>query len=135
MTERSTEHAMFEIERVYNASPAQVFRAWSDPVAKARWFGPTESDDELELDFRVGGRERFETELPDSRVFGYDAFFQEIVAGLRIVYSYTVDINKARISASLVTVEITPSGEKTRLLKLSEVQRTDRGLMYMHNPS
>ena len=32
MTERSTEHTTFVIERSYAASPARVFAAWADPV-------------------------------------------------------------------------------------------------------
>ena len=35
---RSVVHAIFSLERVYDASPALVFRALSDPAAKARWF-------------------------------------------------------------------------------------------------
>ncbi len=35
MTERSTEHTTFVIERSYPASPARVFAAWADPVQKS----------------------------------------------------------------------------------------------------
>ena len=45
MTERSTHHATFVIERTYAASPARVVAAWADPAAKARWFaGPGDWD-------------------------------------------------------------------------------------------
>ncbi len=40
---RSVHHATFVIERILDATPARVFAAWADPVAKARWFvGPEE---------------------------------------------------------------------------------------------
>jgi len=43
MTERSTQHTTFVIERSYAAAPARVFGAWAEPAAKARWFnGPGE---------------------------------------------------------------------------------------------
>ena len=60
MTERSTEHATFVMERIYAASPARVFAAWADPVQKAHWFaGPDEwIKIAQETDFRAGGRER-----------------------------------------------------------------------------
>jgi uncharacterized protein YndB with AHSA1/START domain len=112
MTQRSSQHATFDIERFYGASPERVFGAWSDPAAKAKWFGPGDAD----LDFRVDGREKFTEALPDGRIFGYDAQYQEIVPDQRIVYGYTVDFDKIRISASLVTVEISQAGERTRLL-------------------
>ena len=38
MTERSTEHTTFVLERRYAASPARVFAAWADPVQKAQWL-------------------------------------------------------------------------------------------------
>ena len=59
MAERSIKHAGFVIERSYDASPAEVFAAWADPAAKARWFsGPEEWEAEPhEVDFRVGGHE------------------------------------------------------------------------------
>jgi uncharacterized protein YndB with AHSA1/START domain len=35
---RSIVHATFSLQRVYDASPVQVFHALSDKAAKARWF-------------------------------------------------------------------------------------------------
>ncbi len=127
MTQRSTQHGMFVIERVYDASPERVFGAWADPEAKAKWFGPTGSAGKREFDFQAGGREHFTALLPDGRVFGYDACYQEIVPGQRIVYAYTVDFDQTRISASLVTVEITPAGERTRLLYTEQAVYLDGG--------
>ncbi len=127
MTRRSTEHGMFDIERVYDASPARVFAAWADPAAKAKWFGPTGPDGKLELDFQVGGREYFTDAMPNGMIFGYEAHYQEIVPDERIVYAYTVDFDKTRISASLVTVEITPDGERTRLLYTEQAVYIDGG--------
>jgi len=41
MPQRSTQHATFDIERVYDTSPARVFGAWAGAAAKAKcyWFG------------------------------------------------------------------------------------------------
>ncbi len=83
------------------------------------------------FDFHVGGREHFTDPMPDGRVFGYDAHYQEIVPGQRIVFAYTVDFDQIRISASLVTVEITPTstseGERTRLLYTEQTVYLDGG--------
>ncbi len=38
MSQTTTLHATFTIERMLNASPQQVFHAWSAPAVKARWF-------------------------------------------------------------------------------------------------
>jgi uncharacterized protein YndB with AHSA1/START domain len=53
MNERSVKHSTFVIERNYEALPAKVFAAWSDPVAKARWFPKADK-----FDFQVGGSGR-----------------------------------------------------------------------------
>jgi uncharacterized protein YndB with AHSA1/START domain len=117
MTKRSTDHATFSIERKFTASPAQVFAAWADIKAKARWFkGPAEwKDMERTLDFRVGGRERLVGIRPDGKVSSFDACYLDIVPDQRIIYSYEMHIDEARISVSLATVVLTPSSAGTRM--------------------
>jgi len=120
MGERSAEHAIFRIERVYSALPKRVYQAWTNPEMKARWYGPTDQVDALLLDYRIGGREHFTGEIPNGLVFGYEAIFHEIVPDHRIVYSYTMDFDKVRVSVSLVTVEITASGDDSARLLFTE---------------
>jgi uncharacterized protein YndB with AHSA1/START domain len=118
MTQRSVTHATFTIERVYDASPARVFAAFSRAEAKARWFsGPPDwqTVDEA-FDFRVGGRERQTSRMPDGTTTAFSGFYQDIVPNERIVYSYAMALNDVRISASLTTVELRPEGAATRLV-------------------
>jgi len=116
MTARSTEHASFAIERVYDAEPARVFAAWADPVAKAVWFGgPNDGSAGYELDFRVGGREINRGGEPGGPVYTYDAVYRDIAANERIVYTYDMYLDDARISVSVTTVELAPEGTGTRL--------------------
>jgi uncharacterized protein YndB with AHSA1/START domain len=116
MTARSTEHASFAIERVYDAPPARVFAAWATPEAKTAWFGgPKDDGAEYDLDFRVGGRERSSGAIPDGRVFTYDAVYHDIVPDGRIVYTYEMTMDGERISVSVASVELAPDGGGTRL--------------------
>jgi uncharacterized protein YndB with AHSA1/START domain len=117
MSERSIEHATFSVERTYDASPARVFAAWADPVAKGRWFGDADAESsEYELDFRVGGREFSRGAGPDGEVYTYEARYQDIVADQRIVYTYEMHRIETRISVSLATVELEGEGGGTRLI-------------------
>lgn len=117
MTERSVVHATFVIERIYDASPARVFKAWSDPAVKARWFrGPGEwQRGTYELDFRVGGRERLSGGPPGQPPHTYDAVYQDIVPNERVIISYAMQAGDTPISVSLATVELKPQGKGTRL--------------------
>ncbi|HEY8285286.1 MAG TPA: SRPBCC family protein [Chloroflexota bacterium] len=117
MNEHSVTHATFVIERVYDAAPDRVFAAWASPAAKSRWFqGPDAADAKYELDFRIGGREVNRGGPPGGPVYTYDARYQDIVPGQRIVYTYDMDMGETRISVSLATVEFKPAGAATRLI-------------------
>jgi uncharacterized protein YndB with AHSA1/START domain len=118
MSERSTHHATFVIERVYDAAPARVFHAFADPGAKARWFvGPDNWDkSNHRLDFRVGGRESVSGGPPGGPVHSYNAVYQDIVPNERIVSTYDMHMDETRTSVSLATVEFKPDGAQTRLI-------------------
>jgi uncharacterized protein YndB with AHSA1/START domain len=111
MSNRSVTHSTFALEREYDTPPARVFAAWSDQAAKAQWFGASD----FELDFRVGGREVNRGGPEGGPVFTYEAIYQDIVEGERIVYTYDMLMDDTRISVSVVTVEFAAAGDGTRL--------------------
>jgi len=111
VTERFVKHATFVVERTYAASPARVYKAWSDPSAKAKWFSKADI-----FEFRVGGREYSSGGPPEGPVFTFDACYQEIVPEQRIVYSYTLDSDDVRISVSITTIELIPMEGGTKLI-------------------
>jgi uncharacterized protein YndB with AHSA1/START domain len=116
MSDRSTAHSTFVIERTYEADPARVFAAWSDPAAKARWFGPPQKPEgAYSLDFQIGGREHLSIEQAAGPTYTFDAVYQDIVPGQRIIYTYDMHRDEARISVSVATVEIEALGAGTRL--------------------
>jgi uncharacterized protein YndB with AHSA1/START domain len=114
VSDRSVEHATFVSERGYDASPEQVFAAWSDPQAKARWFHDTE--EEVEFDFRVGGWERRQGVLPGGHEYAFQGLYWDIVPDRRIVYAYDMHLDGVRISVSVATVELEPERDGTRLV-------------------
>jgi uncharacterized protein YndB with AHSA1/START domain len=113
-TGRSTEHATFTIERSFPVPAARVFAAWSSAEAKAKWFGPRSLPD-LELEFEVGGHERFVAEGPDGARYRYVALYQDIVPDERVVYTYEMYRDEHRISVSVATIELAATGGGTRL--------------------
>ena len=113
MDEHSAVHATFTLERTYGASRRDVFAAWADPVAKARWFSGPESD--YQLEFRVGGREVTHGNNNGTRMT-FESFYRDIVPDERIVYTSTLSADEVLSTVSLTTVELTPSGDGTRLV-------------------
>jgi uncharacterized protein YndB with AHSA1/START domain len=131
--ERTVVHSTFCIERTYPASPAEVFRALTDPVAKAKWFTGGERFTLLErsMDVRPGGRERLQGRWapgshraasdagegpPSGVVSTFDAVYLDVIPEQRLVYAYEMHLDQRKISASLATMELKRAGAGTRLI-------------------
>jgi uncharacterized protein YndB with AHSA1/START domain len=115
---RSIVHATFSLQRIYDATPAQVFRALSDKAAKARWFegGDGYTSLEREMDVRPGGRERLKGRWASGMVSTFDAVYFDVVPDQRLVYAYEMHLDDRKISVSLATMELQPEGAGTRLV-------------------
>jgi len=78
------------LRRVYPVAPAQVWRAWTDPQALARWWGPgpVDSVTSAVMDVRVGGRYRIAFLAPDG--VEHEAFgeYLEVVPNRRLVFTW-----------------------------------------------
>ncbi len=118
MTQRSVTHAAFAIERVYDATPARVFKAFADPAAKRRWFAEGEGweIEKFETDFRVGGFERSRFRFQGGAPITNDTVFQNIVPNERIIIAYWMTIDGNPISASQATMEFQKEAAGTRLV-------------------
>lgn len=144
MTERSVTHGSFTVKRTYPQSPETVFSYWADPARKRTWFGSPVDEEGAgySLDFRVGGRERAQGAAQHgTATYRYEAIYQDIVPGQRIITSYDMHMSTERISVSLAVVEFRPSGSGTELVltehgafldgldKPAERERGTHGLM------
>ncbi|MEA1676537.1 SRPBCC family protein [Nitrospirillum sp. BR 11163] len=122
-TQRSAVHAIFSLQRTYDAPAARVWRALSDMEAKSKWFGGDPGQWELlerTMDFRVGGTERAKGRWQGGVTSTFDAHYLDIIPNERIVYSYVMHLDARKISVSLATMELTPAGEGRTTLKITE---------------
>ena len=119
-TERSVIHDTFTIERTYPAAPGRVFSAFASQEAKDTWGDTGDLEPAAgaagvsEFDFRIGGRERF-GHVWQGVTYRYDARYYDIVPDQRIVYTYEMYADDARISVSVATIEFAKVPEGTRL--------------------
>ena len=116
---RSIKHSSFVIERRYDYDPAQVYRAWVDPQAKARWFnGPPDkwSEQVREMDVRTGGRDRLIGTFVDGSESRFEAQYFDVVPEKRLVYTYDMYWQGKKISVSLASIEFVLAGKGTKLV-------------------
>jgi uncharacterized protein YndB with AHSA1/START domain len=121
--ERNVVHAIFTLERAYDAPVERVWRALSDETAKAKWFGGEAGQWRLierTMDFRVGGRERLKGRWESGIVSTFDAVYHDIVPNQRILYAYEMWLNERKISVSLATLELKVAGHGRAALKVTE---------------
>jgi uncharacterized protein YndB with AHSA1/START domain len=119
---RSVVHAVFHLERSYAAPVARVWKALTDPAAKAKWFGGSPGRWEVlerQMDVRVGGRERHSGRWEGGVISTFDAIYFDVVPNQRLVYAYEMHLNDKKISVSLATLQLAFAGGKTTL-KVSE---------------
>jgi uncharacterized protein YndB with AHSA1/START domain len=119
---RSVVHGAFHLERTYEATAEQVYKALSDEAAKSRWFFGPEGWRLIEraMDFRVGGRERVKGGFDGGITTTFDAIYHDIVPRERIVYTYEMHLDERKISVSLATLQIKPAGDGRTTLLIDE---------------
>lgn len=109
----------FRIERVFDAPPELVYRAWTDPLRMARWWGPQHfASPTCALDVRPGGAIRIDMRTPDGTVFTMTGVFREVVPNQRLVftaYAFQGSPDGEPGIESLSTVIFAADGRRTRL--------------------
>ena len=118
---KPVEHASFTIERHFDAAPDKVWRAWSDPAAKAAWFngGADVVEKVREMNFRVAGQDRLVGKWKSGMTSDFTNTYLDIVPNQRIIYTYWMRLDGKLISFSLATLEFAAKGNGTTL-KITE---------------
>ncbi len=113
-------HATFCLERVYDAAPARVFHAFTDPEARSRWFFKTDSwslHAHSGGELAIGAQESSRFSPPGATVvITNDSIYLDVVENERLIFAYSMTIAGAPLSSSLATVELRAEGKGTRLV-------------------
>ena len=104
---------IIHITRDFDATPAQLVRAHTEPELFARWVGPDGMDNEIvEWDATTGGRWRYVAHR-EGEAYGFHGSFHEVGAD-RIVQTFTYDGEPEGVSLETLWFEDLGDG-RTRL--------------------
>lgn len=74
------------ITRTFAAPQERVWKAWTEPAAVRRWWGPRHfTSPDCRIDLRIGGRYLFCMRAPDGQDFWSTGTYREIVPFSRLV--------------------------------------------------
>jgi uncharacterized protein YndB with AHSA1/START domain len=98
------------LKRRFNAPPAKVYAAWTDPTKIAQWFGPDSGAvRSAETDVRVGGRYTVVFFTEDGEEHHVSGVYREVVPNEKLVFTWAWRSTPER--ESLVTVLVKPDGD------------------------
>jgi uncharacterized protein YndB with AHSA1/START domain len=128
MDDVRTVHDTIVVERTLRASAARVFQAWSDSEALARWYLPgdaTWTSRVLAHEFRRGGTKRLAFGPPGEVPWEEDCRYEDIVPERRLCFTMTISRGARAVTASLVTVELRPRGDRTTVRVTDQIAILD----------
>lgn len=122
MPEQSIIHSTFVIERNYPQPPDRVFAAFAQPARKRRWYAEGDHEiKEFEMEFRVGGSERFRYKFKEGHPIAgseinNESTYDVIAPEKRIVMTSKMSLNGKTTVVALTTFEFLPTASGTDLL-------------------
>ncbi len=106
------------LEREFAAPRALLWRTLSEPDLVRQWWGCAEAPmTRCEIDFRVGGKWRFELSLPDGKIMGQSGEYLEIEKPDRLVNTESMDGYEGSVHVTYTLVE---ANARTTLTCLTE---------------
>ena len=108
------EKPSLNLQRQYPVAPEKVWRAWTDPQALKRWFGPGEQQpvSVAEADLQVGGRFRLVFGGPDGNEHEAAGVYKEVQTHRKLVFSWCWP-RSTPDRVSLITILLRPEGKGT----------------------
>src|SRR5215470_14590448 len=120
MADESAERVV--VERVLPASPAEVYGAWTTPQTLRLFMCPGDRTAAVvEADVRVGGR--FRIVMRGDRDVEHRGEYRVLEPGRRLVFTWASPVTGWQ--PTLVTIELSPHEDGTRLVLVHEGLATD----------
>ncbi|MER5964531.1 SRPBCC domain-containing protein [Streptomyces sp. NPDC002057] len=100
------------VTRTFDAPPARVWRAWTEPEHVREWYGVSAlTTTVVEIDLRVGGAWRWGQTAPDGQEIVFSGTYEDVVPVERLdyteVFEQMADSGAVRVT---LTFDATPDG-------------------------
>jgi uncharacterized protein YndB with AHSA1/START domain len=104
-----------EVVREFEATPAQLYRAQTDPELIPQWLGPRDLEMELvEYDVQPGGRYRYISRDAEKNEYGFRGVFHAVVPNELVIQTF--EFEGVPNQVALETMTLTDLGDgRTRL--------------------
>jgi uncharacterized protein YndB with AHSA1/START domain len=111
------ERPSLTLNRSYPVAPEKVWRAWTDPQALKRWWGPGEDDlvSVVDLDVRKDGKFRIVFGGPEGKAHEVQGVYREVVPHRKLVFTWTWP-NSTPERESVITIELRAAGGGTEFV-------------------
>jgi uncharacterized protein YndB with AHSA1/START domain len=117
MSQAMDPNSAVSTERVFSASPREIFAAFEQPDRLARWWGPDGFTNTFQrFEFAPGGRWVFTMHGPNGASYPNENVFREIEPDTRIVIEHVVKPWYG------LTVTLSPRGDETHLAWVQEFE-------------
>ena len=105
------------LNRSYPVAPEKVWRAWTDPQALKRWWGPggDSAVSVADLDVRKGGKFRIVFGGPEGNAHEVQGVYQEVVPHRKLVFTWAWP-NSTPERESVITIEFRAAGAGTEFV-------------------
>ena len=120
---------VLELTPALRAPPERIFRALTEPVELAAWWGPQGfTTPEIDLDLRVGGRYRFTMQPPDAEPFHLSGEFLVINPPSQLSYTFRWEEPDPDDRTTVVTLSLQDIGDTTQVSLIQAEFATDARL-------
>lgn len=126
------------LERTYDASPEEVWRAWTTPALLKQWWGPNNVNiPECEVDLRIGGRFYIVMEAGEGMgqykgtLWPMEAEFTVIDPKVKLVYkaqAWTEGEKDESTIDQATEIDFIEDGGKTKLKIKAAIYKTGPGI-------
>ncbi len=115
-----------KLSRIINATPEEVFDAWTTPEQIRQWSAPEGIKiEQSDVDLREGGEYLLQMRSPEDKTHTAFGTYKEVDRPSKLVYSWDWKEEDSRMGDTLVTVEFNEMGEATEVVITHELFPND----------